>query len=210
MIVAYVSRGLFLKLTTLIYIVHPTLRFPDTLLLSCYRFIIFLIEVFHCCIHVYYSFRSSAFGFHPLCTGAYCIFVHSCHHNIIEILTHKDKIRWYRIEHVHRRRCSSTRCVLLSTSSTMPKKARIHFVSLRSSLVNLPISIYGPLVERNVVSTVFNLFVASGSHFPCKETPTFGSPSDFSAKPNSKTYSGTNRSLCRMDRNGFRVLAGAF
>lgn len=36
----------------------------------------------------------------------------------------------------------------------MPKKARIHFISLRSSLVNLPISIYGPLVERNVVSTI--------------------------------------------------------
>ncbi|CAA7259159.1 unnamed protein product [Cyclocybe aegerita] len=32
----------------------------------------------------------------------------------------------------------------------MPKRARIHFVSLRSSLVNLPISIYGPLVERSV------------------------------------------------------------
>ncbi|TFK23693.1 peroxisome biogenesis factor 1 [Coprinopsis marcescibilis] len=32
----------------------------------------------------------------------------------------------------------------------MPRKARIHFVSLRSSLVNLPISIYGPLLERGV------------------------------------------------------------
>lgn len=32
----------------------------------------------------------------------------------------------------------------------MPKRARIHFVSLRSSLVNLPISIYGPLVERDI------------------------------------------------------------
>ncbi|KAJ3727064.1 P-loop containing nucleoside triphosphate hydrolase protein [Lentinula raphanica] len=32
----------------------------------------------------------------------------------------------------------------------MPRKARIHFVSLRSSLVNLPISIYGPLLERNI------------------------------------------------------------
>ncbi|EEB98281.1 hypothetical protein MPER_02239, partial [Moniliophthora perniciosa FA553] len=32
----------------------------------------------------------------------------------------------------------------------MPRRARIHFVSLRSSLVNLPISIYGPLLERNI------------------------------------------------------------
>ncbi|KAF9460743.1 P-loop containing nucleoside triphosphate hydrolase protein [Collybia nuda] len=32
----------------------------------------------------------------------------------------------------------------------MPRKARIHFVSLRSSLVNLPISIYGPLLERSI------------------------------------------------------------
>ncbi|THH03293.1 hypothetical protein EW145_g6374 [Phellinidium pouzarii] len=32
----------------------------------------------------------------------------------------------------------------------MPRRARIEFVSLHSSLVNLPISIYGPLVERRV------------------------------------------------------------
>ncbi|KAI0032780.1 AAA-domain-containing protein [Vararia minispora EC-137] len=32
----------------------------------------------------------------------------------------------------------------------MPRHVRIHFVSLRSSLVNLPISLYGPLLERNV------------------------------------------------------------
>ncbi|KAF9453962.1 AAA-domain-containing protein [Macrolepiota fuliginosa MF-IS2] len=32
----------------------------------------------------------------------------------------------------------------------MPRRARIHFVSLHSSLVNLPISIYGPLLERSV------------------------------------------------------------
>ncbi|KAF8637996.1 hypothetical protein AX16_010628 [Volvariella volvacea WC 439] len=32
----------------------------------------------------------------------------------------------------------------------MPRRARIHYVSLRSSLVNLPISIYGPMLERNI------------------------------------------------------------
>ncbi|GBE85761.1 Peroxisome biosynthesis protein [Sparassis crispa] len=32
----------------------------------------------------------------------------------------------------------------------MPRRARIHFVSLHSSLVNLPISLYGPLVERGI------------------------------------------------------------
>ncbi|RDB24902.1 Peroxisome biosynthesis protein PAS1 [Hypsizygus marmoreus] len=32
----------------------------------------------------------------------------------------------------------------------MARRARIHFVSLRSSLVNLPISIYGPLLGRSV------------------------------------------------------------
>ncbi|KAI0310136.1 P-loop containing nucleoside triphosphate hydrolase protein [Amylostereum chailletii] len=32
----------------------------------------------------------------------------------------------------------------------MPRHARIHFTSLKSSLVNLPISLYGPLVERNI------------------------------------------------------------
>lgn len=34
----------------------------------------------------------------------------------------------------------------------MPRRARIRYVSLRSSLVNLPPSIYGPLLERGVVS----------------------------------------------------------
>ncbi|TBU28822.1 AAA-domain-containing protein [Dichomitus squalens] len=32
----------------------------------------------------------------------------------------------------------------------MPRHCRIHFVSLHSSLVNLPISLYGPLVERGI------------------------------------------------------------
>ncbi|RPD58266.1 AAA-domain-containing protein [Lentinus tigrinus ALCF2SS1-7] len=32
----------------------------------------------------------------------------------------------------------------------MPRRCRVHFVSLHSSLVNLPISLYGPLVERGV------------------------------------------------------------
>ncbi|TDL24398.1 hypothetical protein BD410DRAFT_119913 [Rickenella mellea] len=32
----------------------------------------------------------------------------------------------------------------------MPRRARIEYVSLKSSLVNLPISIYGPLVEHSV------------------------------------------------------------
>ena len=43
----------------------------------------------------------------------------------------------------------------------MPKRARIHFVSLRSSLVNLPISIYGPLVERGIVSMVMKCYKIS-------------------------------------------------
>lgn len=37
-------------------------------------------------------------------------------------------------------------------TSSMPRHCRIHFASLHSSLVNLPISLYGPLVERGVVS----------------------------------------------------------
>jgi peroxin-1 len=34
----------------------------------------------------------------------------------------------------------------------MPRQARLHFVSLKSSLVNLPVSLFGPLVERNIAS----------------------------------------------------------
>ena len=34
----------------------------------------------------------------------------------------------------------------------MPRQARLQFVSLRSSLVNLPVSLFGPLLERNIAS----------------------------------------------------------
>lgn len=33
----------------------------------------------------------------------------------------------------------------------MGRQARVELVSLKSSLVNLPISLYGPLLERQVV-----------------------------------------------------------
>ncbi|KAG1750462.1 P-loop containing nucleoside triphosphate hydrolase protein [Suillus paluster] len=32
----------------------------------------------------------------------------------------------------------------------MPRRVKVHFVSLKSSLVNLPISVYGPLLERQI------------------------------------------------------------
>ncbi|KAG7090976.1 hypothetical protein E1B28_010043 [Marasmius oreades] len=43
----------------------------------------------------------------------------------------------------------------------MPRKARIHFVSLRSSLVHLPISIYGPLLERSIRPQTLAVHLAS-------------------------------------------------
>ena len=36
--------------------------------------------------------------------------------------------------------------------SEMPRQARLQFVSLKSSLVNLPVSLFGPLLERNIAS----------------------------------------------------------
>jgi len=51
----------------------------------------------------------------------------------------------------------------------MPRRARVQFSSLHSSLVNLPISIYGPLLERGVVSlpnsnaVQFSLFTSDHS-----------------------------------------------
>ena len=42
----------------------------------------------------------------------------------------------------------------------MPRRARVHLLSLRSSLVNLPISIYGPLLERNIASPSSSLAVS--------------------------------------------------
>ncbi|KAI0740416.1 AAA-domain-containing protein [Earliella scabrosa] len=47
----------------------------------------------------------------------------------------------------------------------MPRRCRIHFVSLHSSLVNLPISLYGPLVERGIrpQGLAVHLTLVSGS-----------------------------------------------
>lgn len=45
-----------------------------------------------------------------------------------------------------------SKSILRVEDTSMPRRARIHFVSLHSSLVNLPISIYGPLLERGIVS----------------------------------------------------------
>ena len=38
----------------------------------------------------------------------------------------------------------------------MPRRARIQHASLKSSLVNLPVSIYGPLLERSIVRACFD------------------------------------------------------
>jgi hypothetical protein len=40
--------------------------------------------------------------------------------------------------------------------SGMPRQARLHFLSLKSSLVNLPVSLFGPLLERNIASPSFS------------------------------------------------------
>jgi DNA mismatch repair protein MutH len=36
-------------------------------------------------------------------------------------------------------------------SASMGRRAKIEFAAVKSSLVNLPLSLYGPLVERQVV-----------------------------------------------------------
>jgi hypothetical protein len=40
----------------------------------------------------------------------------------------------------------------------MPRQARLQFVSLKSSLVNLPVSLFGPLLERNIASRSLSPF----------------------------------------------------
>ncbi|KAI0631588.1 AAA-domain-containing protein [Trametes polyzona] len=53
----------------------------------------------------------------------------------------------------------------------MPRRCRTHFVSLRSSLVNLPISLYGPLVERQIrpQSLAVHLTLVSGKTSSSKD-----------------------------------------
>ena len=40
----------------------------------------------------------------------------------------------------------------LGQQREMPRQAKVEFVSLKSSLVNLPVSLFGPLLERNIAS----------------------------------------------------------
>lgn len=47
-------------------------------------------------------------------------------------------------------RCAE-RVFLPAPSSSMPRQATVRYISLRSSLVNLPLSLYAPLVEHRVV-----------------------------------------------------------
>lgn len=63
-------------------------------------------------------------------------------------------------------------------STAMPRQARIHCVSLRSSLVNLPISIYGPLVERNIVRIVGTLTSSHLTMISFAATPACGRTPD--------------------------------
>jgi peroxin-1 len=84
----------------------------------------------------------------------------------------------------------------------MPRHVKIHFVPLRSSLVNLPISIYGPLLQRNAVS-VCSLLPCHSIMFPHPvETPGPRSPAD----PARKKYRGVRR----MDRNGLGLISCSF
>ncbi|KAF7970317.1 hypothetical protein HWV62_24390 [Athelia sp. TMB] len=56
--------------------------------------------------------------------------------------------------------------------AAMARRARIHYVSLKSSLVNLPISIYGPLLERQIVcSTLLNPLFNSSQRFISLQRP---------------------------------------
>jgi hypothetical protein len=85
---------------------------------------------------------------------------------------------------------------------TMPRHVKIHFVPLRSSLVNLPISIYGPLLQRNAVSTRSCLprhSVMSRHH---AETPGHRNTADVSRKE--------HRGLRWVDRDGLGLISCPF
>lgn len=100
----------------------------------------------------------------------------------------------------------------------MPKRARVHFVSLRSSLVNLPISIYGPLVERSVVCIALDLFCAYSSLTDCRSYPCSCrcvAPSTPRCAPHAyyqpcgEGARGARGGVRWMDGHGVRVVVGA-
>lgn len=84
----------------------------------------------------------------------------------------------------------------------MPRHVKIHFVPLRSSLVNLPISIYGPLLQRNAVSTHSCLPRNSVIYTNLTETPRPCNTTDYTRKE--------CRGVRWMDRNGLGLISGSF
>ena len=91
----------------------------------------------------------------------------------------------------------------------MPKRARVHFVSLRSSLVNLPISIYGPLVERSVVSASPECVMNRSRDLFLAPTTSCGSL-DPRSEPCEQGEGGESGGVRGMDRDGIRLVPGAF
>lgn len=94
---------------------------------------------------------------------------------------------------------------------TMPRHCRIHFTSLHSSLVNLPISLYGPLLERGVVSPHTSPARLYQSSLTCntetaRSCGTSYAGVDHSTIVNLKRGQAKARGVCRLDGHGLRVL----
>ena len=61
---------------------------------------------------------------------------------------------------------SKTHLAFPNTAASMPRRAQIRFVPLRSSHVNLPMLVYGPLLECSIISLCTGLHRSPLDLFP--------------------------------------------
>ncbi len=89
----------------------------------------------------------------------------------------------------------------------MPRRASIHYVSLKSCLVNLPISLYGPLASNQVVRQSVVLWIDCLTHASIAAS-IIGCPSYPTTSPECYRRIACRDGLCWMDRHGSRVILG--
>ena len=86
----------------------------------------------------------------------------------------------------------------------MPRQARVEFVSLKSSLVNLPVSLFGPLLERNIASPSFYSSVLYIDLLLASTTPRGTAHCNLTISVRREETSG----VCRVDWDGVCVILG--
>jgi hypothetical protein len=103
-------------------------------------------------------------------------------------------------------------CLYDHRVAPMGRHACIEFVSLKSSLVNLPVSLYGPLLERSVVRGSTPRLQRIQTDRSMSLAPTTSRSAPYSRQPRLLRRAcyrcrKEGASVCRLVRHGLRILA---